>query len=66
MKQKQRLLENPSRSNYGDMSEAESQHFEFEDEVVARRMLRRESCPTSNSNDFRFNILEFEWRLDLD
>jgi len=42
MKMKQKALESPSASNYEDISEAESQHFEFKDEAELRWMPRRE------------------------
>ena len=66
MKLKQRVLESPSGSNHDDLSEAESQHSEFEGEDAPRRMPRREWHPTSNCNDFRVDISKFEGKLYLD
>jgi len=66
MKQKQRVLDSSTSLNLDEVSEAESQHFEYEGEAEPRRTLRREWCPPAKSNDFRVNILEFEGKLDLD
>jgi len=59
-------LENPSSSNLDEVSEAESQHSEYEGEVETRRTPRREWRPHINSNDFRVNPSEFEGKLDPD
>jgi len=56
MKQKQRSLESPTSLNLDDVSEVESQHFEYEGEVKPRRTPRREWHPPTNSNDFRVDI----------
>jgi len=59
MKLEQRVLESPSRSNLDEVS-IKSQHSEFKRDVEPRRTPRREWYPTSNSNDFRVEIPEFE------
>ena len=63
---KQRVLESASRLKNDDMSEPKSKHSKFEGEVKRRRMIMIEWHPTSNSNDVRVNILEFEGKLDPD
>jgi len=65
IKLKQRVLESPSELNHDDLSEAESQHSEFEGEAEPRTP-RREWRPTSNSNNFRVDIPKFEGKLDPD
>ena len=66
MKLKQWILKSPSISNLEEVSEAKSQHSEFEGEAELRRTPRREWSPTSNFNDFRVDIPEFEGKLDPD
>ena len=52
--------------NLDEVSEAESQHSEYEREAEPRRTLRREWPPLTNSNDFGVDIPQFEGKLDLD
>ena len=66
LKQKQRILESPSGSNLDEVSEAKSQHSEYEGEAEPRRTPRKEWRPPTNSNDFRIDIPEFEGKLDPD
>jgi len=47
------------------LSEAKSQHSEYEREAEPRRTPRKEWRPSLNSNDFRIDIPEFEG-LDTD
>jgi len=66
IKMKQRVLESASGLKNDDMSVPKSEHSKFEGEVKPRRMTMIEWHPTSNSNDVRVNILEFEGKLDPD
>ena len=56
MEQKECILERPTGSNLDEVSDAESQHFEYEGEATPRRTPRREWRPPTNSNDFRVDI----------
>ena len=64
MKQKQRVLESPTGSNFEDMSEAESQHSIYEEEELRKPIQARRPPININSNDFRIATLEFEGKLD--
>ena len=61
MKQKQKALKSPTASVHGD-EEAINLVSSSSGEKPLRR-IRRTPC---NSNDFKFEILEFKGKLDLD
>ena len=64
MRQKQRVLDCPSRSNSEGLSEAESQHSIYEEDELRRPVRARRPPININSNDFRVDIPEFKGKLD--
>jgi len=67
MKIKQKLIQSPTGSIYGEQSEIEGYIIEFSIEEETFRCSKREHRPTmTNSNGIRIKILEFEGKLDPD
>jgi len=64
MKEKQRILESPTGSNLDEVSEAESQHFEYEEDVPRRFVHTKRPAFNTNSNDFKVDMPEFEGKID--
>ena len=61
---KKKVAESRTESDHAGESEAKSNAIESASEQEPPRRSRRERKSTSNSNDFRVNIPEFEGKLD--
>jgi len=56
MKQKRHILESPTGSNLEELSEAKSQHSNYEEDEPRRSVHARRVSLNINSNDFRVDI----------